>query len=101
MQIYLDRTWATTFLSNHNFAWYFDVSENTTIVSGHFQNYGVVQPSLYFWRALTIYFLENKIDFELVDNGRPKRTCKILIYDPCEKITVKRYGRMWDTSKKM
>ena len=70
------------------------------MASGHFQNDGVVQPSLYFWRALTIECLENTIGVELGDNGWPKRACKIPVYVPWEKTTVKHCGRMLGQSKK-
>ena len=73
---------------------------NTALASGHFLNDGVVQPSLDFWRSLAIECLENTIGFELGDNGQPQKTSKIPIYVPCEKITVKHHGRMWDPSKK-
>ena len=43
---------------------------------------------------------ENKIVVELGDNGRHNRTSKLLIYFPCEKITVKQHGGMWYPSKK-
>ena len=67
--ISLERTWATKFWPDHNFAWYLAVSKiNTALSSGHFQNDGVVQPSLNFWRALSIERLENTIGVELGDN---------------------------------
>ena len=69
---------------------------DTYIASVHFQKDGAVQPSLDFWRALEIYCLENKIGFELLENGKHKRTCKIALYIPCRKITVKHHGRMRD-----
>ena len=51
--IHLERTWTTKFWPDKKFAWYIDVSEvNTALASYHFQSDGVVQPSLYFWRAL-------------------------------------------------
>ena len=97
----LERTWATNFWPDCNFAWYLEMSEvNTALVSGRFQNDGVVQPSLDFWRYFAIECLENTIGFKLGDNGQPKRTYKLPIYVPCEKITVKHHGRMWDPSKK-
>ena len=72
---------------------------NTYPASVHFQNYGLVQPSLYFWRDFTIECLENTIGVELEDNGRPKITSKIPIYVPYEKITLKHHGGMWDPRK--
>ena len=97
----LERRWATKFWPDRNFSWYLVVLEvNTTLASGHFQNYGVVQPSLDFWRALAIECLEKKIGVELGDNGRPNRSCKIPLYVPFEKIKVKHYGGMWYPSKK-
>ena len=60
--IYLDRTWATKFWPDLNFAWYLAVSEvNTDLASDHFKNYGVLKPSMYFWRTLEIECLENTI----------------------------------------
>ena len=49
---------------------------------------------------MKIECLENTNGVELVDNVSPKRACKIPVYVPCEKITVKHYGGMWETSKK-
>ena len=54
-QIYLERIWATNFWPDHNFAWYLAVSDvNIDLASGHFKNDGLVQSSLYFYRALAI-----------------------------------------------
>ena len=54
----LERTWATKFWPDLNFTCYLTVSEvNTSLASGHFQNDGVVQPSLGFQRSLEIEFL--------------------------------------------
>ena len=51
--ISLERTWATKFWPDRNFSCYLVMSEvNTDLELGHFQNDGIVQPSLYFWRAL-------------------------------------------------
>ena len=44
---------------------------------------------------MAIYCLENIIRVELGDGVGPKRTCKIPIFVPCEKITLKLHGRMW------
>ena len=99
--ISLKKTRATKFWPDLNFAWYLAVSEvNTDLASGHFQNDGVVQPSMSFWRALEIECHENKIVFELGENGQPNITYKLTIYVPCEKITVKHHGGMWYQSKK-
>ena len=72
---------------------------NTDLVSVQFQNDGVVQPSIYFMRYLSIECLENTIGVELVYNVQPKRTYKIYMYVPCEKIIVKHHGGMWGPSK--
>ena len=99
--ISLERTWETKLCPDCNVAWYLAVSEvNTDLASGHFQNDWLVRTSFYFWRALEIYLIENKIGVELGKIGRPKRTYKLPIYVPCEKITVKHHGRMWDPNKK-
>ena len=51
--IYLDSKWETKFYPYWNFFWYLSVSEvNTALASGHFQNYGLVQLSLEYWRDL-------------------------------------------------
>ena len=42
---------------------------NTALASGQFQNYGVVQPSMYFWKSMEIECLDNKIGLELGYNG--------------------------------
>ena len=99
--ICLERTWATKFWIDHNFAYYLVVPEvNTALLSRHFQNDGVVQPSLDFQRALAMECLENTIRVELEENGQPNRIFKSLICVPCEKITVKHHGGMWGPSKK-
>ena len=67
--IYLDTTWETRFWPDCNLAWYISVSEvNTALASDNFQNYGVVPPSIDFWRALEIECLDNTIGVELGDN---------------------------------
>ena len=98
--ISLDRKWMTKFCSDCNFTWYLDVLKvNTSLVSGHFENDGVVQPSLYFLIYLAIECLKKKIGYELGQNRLPKRTSKIPIYVLCEKISVKHHGGMWEPSK--
>ena len=93
--ISLEKKSGTKFWPNHNFAWYLAVSEvNTALVSGRFQNDGLVQPNLDFWVYLAIECLDNTIVIELGENGIPKRTSKIPIYVPCEKITVKHHVGM-------
>ena len=53
--ISLESTWATKFWPDHKFAWYLDVSEGRTdFASGHFQNDGVLQPNMDFWRELVL-----------------------------------------------
>ena len=64
-EIYLERTWVTKLYPDPNLGWYLAVSEaNKSPAPGHFQNDGVVQPSLDFWRDLARECLENKIGFE-------------------------------------
>ena len=47
--ISLETTWATKFWPDCNFAWYLAASEvNAALAMGHFQNGGVLQPSLDF-----------------------------------------------------
>ena len=70
VQTSLYRTWVTKSWHDSNIAWYLDVSKvNTALELGHFQNDGVVQPSLDFWRDLAIECVENTIGFETGDNG--------------------------------
>ena len=73
---------------------------NTALASGQFQNDGVLQPSLNFWRCLAIECFDNTIGVELGENGIPKGTSKIPIYCSCEKITVKYHGGMSDSINK-
>ena len=58
-----------------------------------------MQPSLDFWIASSIECLENTIEVKLGDRGIPKINCKIPIYIPCDKFTVKHYVGMWDPIK--
>ena len=98
---FLERTWATNLWPVCNVAWYIAVSEvKIALESGYFQNYGVVKPSIYLWRSLEIKGLENTTVVKLGDKVRPRIACRILVYIPCEKITVKHYGRMRYPSKK-
>ena len=73
---------------------------NTALLSGHFLNDGIVQPSIDFWRAFKIEYLEDTIGFELGYNRRHNSTSRIPIYIPCENIIVKQHGGMWGPSKK-
>ena len=76
--ISLERTWATKFWPDRNFAWYLAATEvNAALVMGHFQNGGVLQPSLDFRRGLAKECLENTIGLEPGDIGRPQRRCTI------------------------
>ena len=34
------------------------------------------------------------------ENGKPKRTSKLPIFVPCEKVTVKHHGGIWNPIKK-
>ena len=68
-------------------------------MSGNFQNYWVAQPSMDFWREFSIECPDNTIGVELGDNVIPKIACKITIYFPCDKFTVKHYGGVWDPIK--
>ena len=97
--ISLGRTWKTKFWPDRNFDWYLAMSKvNTALESDHFQNDGVVQPSMDFRRDFSIECLDNTIGVELFYNVQPKRDPKIPIYIPCEKITVKHHGGVWGTS---
>ena len=49
--ISLERTWATIFLSDHNFAWYLSVTEvSKALASGHYQNSSKIMSTLDFCR---------------------------------------------------
>ena len=79
--IYLEISRATSLWPDCNFVWYITMPEvNTDPSLGHFQNDGIVQPSLDFWRYLTTYYLDNIIGVELGGIGRCKITYKIPIY---------------------
>ena len=65
-----------------------------------FKMMGVVQPNIDVLRFFPIESLESTIGSELGDNGRLNRTCKMPLYFPCEKFSVKHHGRMWDLRKK-
>ena len=68
--ISLDDIWTSKFWPDRNLSWYLAVSEvNTDFASVYFQNYGLVQPSLDFHRALAVQCLENTIGVEWGENG--------------------------------
>ena len=52
-----------------------------------------------FLERISIECLDNKIGVELGDNVTTKIACKIPIYFPCDKFTVKHYGGVWDPIK--
>ena len=98
--ISLEGACSTKLYPDRNFTWYLSVLEvNIDLASGHFQNDGVVQPSLYFQRYFAIECLENKIGVESGQNGLPNRIYKLPMYVNCEKITVKHHGGMCDPKK--
>ena len=99
--IYLERKWAIKFWPDCSFACYLAVSEvNTSLVSGHFNMDGVVQPTLYFCNALALKCLENTIEVELGEKGKQKRTSKITIYFASKKITAKTWQNTGSKQKK-
>ena len=73
---------------------------NTAFLSGHFQKYGVVKPSVDSRRSSGIQYIENTIGFELWKNGCRKRTSKFTVYIPHEQTTVKHQVRMCDPRRK-
>ena len=95
--ISLERTGATKFWPDRNFAWYLAASEfNAALAMGHFQNGGVLQPSLDFRRGLAKECLENTIRLEPGDIGRPQRGCTIPAGLECQLVSVSHYCGMWD-----
>ena len=91
----------TKLYPDRNLTWYLDVSEvNKALAPCHFQNDDVVQPSLYFWRALVIECLENTTGAELGDNGLPKRFYQIPVYTPCDKQQDKNMARFGIQAKR-
>ena len=99
--ISLERTWATKFWPDRNFAWYLAASEvNTALTLGHMQKGGVLLPTLEFRRALAKECMENTIGMEEGDTGRPRRHLTMNIPVQCHMITVKHFCGMWDSSAK-
>ena len=99
--IYLERTLATKFWLDRNFDWYLAASEvNADIAMGHFQNGGVLQPSLDFRRGLAKECLENTIGLDPGDIGRPQRGCTIPAGLECQLVSVSHYCGMWDGGSK-
>jgi hypothetical protein len=98
--ISLERTWATKFWPDRNFAWYLAALEvNTALASGHMQKGGgVLLPTLEFRRALAKECMENTIGIEEGDIGRPIRQLTMPIPVQCQMITVKHFCGMWDSS---
>jgi hypothetical protein len=99
--ISLERTWATKFWPDRNFAWYLAASEvNAALASGHLQHGGNLLPSLEFRRALAKECLENTIGIDEGDIGRPRRHLAMPTRVECEMVTVKHFCGMWDSSSK-
>ena len=99
--ISLERTGATKFWTDRNFPWYLAASEfNAALAMGHFQNGGVLQPSLYFRQGLAKECLENTIGLEPGDIGRPQRGCTIPAGLECQLVSVSHYCGMWDGGSK-
>ena len=73
--ISIERTWATTFWPNRNFAWYLAVTEvNTALADGHFRKGGRLIPTFHFRRKIAHKMMENTIGVDTVDSGRPRRS---------------------------
>jgi hypothetical protein len=99
--ISLERTWATKFWADRNFAWYLAVSfVNVNLAHGHFQNNGEVVPTLLFRREFARECLENTIGQDETDVGRPVRGCNVPIAFPCELVTIAHFCGMWDAGRK-
>ena len=65
LHILVERTWATNFWSDINFAWYIATSEvNINRALGHFRKDGKVHATLDFWRKLAHECLVNSIGVE-------------------------------------
>lgn len=103
--ISIERTWATKFWADRNFAWYLAVSMvNANLAHGHFQNNGEVVPTLQFRRQLAQELLDNTIGREDMDHdedGRPIRSCRMTrARVPCLLVTLKHYQGTYNAHKK-
>jgi hypothetical protein len=100
--ISLERTWATKFWPDRNFAWYLAVSEvNAALADGHFRRNGIPLPSLEFRKALAKEMLENTVGINVDDTGLPRRSTRAPIRVPCAPVKQKHYfGRYNKSTKK-
>ena len=99
--ISIERTWATTFWPDRNFAWYLAVTEvNTALADGHFRKGGKLIPTLQFRRKLTHEMMENNIGGDTVDSGRPRRTTRTPFIVACTILKVKKHEGSYDRKAK-
>ena len=88
--ISIERTWATKFCPDRNFAWYLAVTEvNTTLAYGHFRKGGQLIPTLQFHRKLAHEMMKNIIGMDTVDYGSLRRSTRTLAIVPCTLLKVK------------
>ena len=67
---------------------------------GHFQNGGVLQPSLDFRRGLSKECLENTVGLEPGGIRQPQRGCTLPSGLECQLVSVIHYCGMWDGGSK-
>ena len=95
--ISIESTWATNLWPDCNFDGYLAASEvNADLAMGHFQNGGVLQPSLDFRQGLAKECLDNTIGLDPGDIRRHKRGCTIPAGLECQLVSVSHYCGMWD-----
>ena len=99
--ISLERTWATKFWPDRNFAWYVAVTEvNAALVHGHMQNGGKIIPQLEFRRALAKEMLTNNVGRDPESPSRPMRSSRYPRKAECELVTIAHFSGAYDHAKK-
>ena len=100
--ISIERTWATKFCPDRNFAWYLAVTEvNMALAYGHFRKGRKLIPTLQFRRKLAHEMMENNIGGDTVDYGSPRRTTFTPSIVACTLLKVKKHEGSYDRKSKI
>ena len=90
--ISIERTWATKFWTDRNFAWHLAVTEvNTALADGHFRKGGKLIPTLQLRRKLAHRMMKNNIGGDTLDSGSLRRSTRTPSIVACTLIKVKKH----------
>ena len=100
--ILIEKTWATKFWPDRNFAWYLSVTEvNTALAYGHFRKGGQFITTLQFQGEIAHEMMENTIRVNTVDYGIPRRSTWNPAIVACLVLKVKNHEESYDRKAKI